>query len=112
MIGELGEQLEKFRGKSEWSTNHKSMEAACYEENLELEGWSKDSGWMSNSEMLGDLEGKVSEGSEGKVGQEVVEVDLGGSSGSGSESLEQSANVELLVGRDDVRNLMMMTKKG
>ena len=62
--------------------------------------------------MLRYLESEVLEGSEGKVGQEVVEVDSGGSSGSGSESLEQSANVELLVGGDDVRNSMMMTKKG
>ena len=65
MIGELGEQTEKFGGKSEWSTNHKSMEEACYKENLELEGQSKDSGWSSNLEMLGDLEGEVLEG---KVG--------------------------------------------
>ena len=67
-IGELGEQLEKFRGKSEWSTNHKSMEAACYEENLELVDQSEDSGRMSNSEMLGDLESEVLEGLEGEVG--------------------------------------------
>ena len=44
MVGELGEQREKFGGKSERSTNHKSMEEARYEENLELEGWSEDSG--------------------------------------------------------------------
>ena len=37
-IGELREQREKFRGKSERSTNHKSMEEACYKENLELRG--------------------------------------------------------------------------
>ena len=64
-IGELGEQTEKFGGKSERSTNHKSMEEARYKENLELEGQSKDSGWSSNLEMLGDLEGEVLEG---KVG--------------------------------------------
>ena len=62
--------------------------------------------------MLRDLEGEVSEGSEGKVGQEVIRVDLGGSSRSSSESLKQSANIESLVGRDDVRNSTMMTKKG
>ena len=56
MIRELREQREKFRGKSERSTNHKSMEEARYKENLELEGWSEDSGRMSSSEMLGDLE--------------------------------------------------------
>ena len=87
-IGELGEQLEKFRGKSKQSTNQKSMEEVCYKENLELEGRSKDSGWTSSSEMLGDLESEVLEGSEGKVGQEVIGVDSGGSSRSGSESLE------------------------
>ena len=37
-IGELREQREKFRGKSERSTNHKSMEEARYKENLELRG--------------------------------------------------------------------------
>ena len=64
------------------------MEEACYKENLELEGRSEDSGWTSSSEMLRDLESEVSEGSEGKVGQEVVGVDLGGGSGSSSESLK------------------------
>ena len=64
------------------------MEEVHYKENLELEDWSKDSGQMSSLEMVGDLEGKVSEGSEGEVGQEVIGVDLGGSSRSGSESLE------------------------
>ena len=59
------------------------MEEVYYEENLELEDWSKDSGQMSSSEMVRDLEG-----SEGEVGQEVIGVDLGGSSRSGSESLE------------------------
>ena len=44
MIRELREQTEKFRGKSERSTNHKSMEEVCYEENLELKDQSKDSG--------------------------------------------------------------------
>ena len=87
-IRELREQREKFGGKSKRSTNYKSMEEACYKENLELEGRSEDSGQMSSSEMLGDLESKVLEGSEGKVRQEVVRVDLGGGSGSGSESLE------------------------
>ena len=53
MIGELGEQLEKFGGKSEQSTNHKSMEEACYKENLELEGQSEDSGRTLSSEMMG-----------------------------------------------------------
>ena len=62
--------------------------------------------------MLGDLESKVSEGSEGEVRQEVVGVDSGGSSGSNSESLERSANIESLVGVDDVRDSMMMTKEG
>ena len=91
MIGELRElreQREKFRGKSEQSTNHKSMEEVRYKENLELEGWSKDSGWTSSSEMLGDLESEVLEGSEGKVGQEVIGVNSGGGSGSSSKSLE------------------------
>ena len=62
--------------------------------------------------MLGDLEGEVSEGLEGKVGQEVIGVDLGGGSGSSLESLKRLANVELLVGGDDMRNSTMMTKKG
>ena len=111
-IGELREQLEKFGGKSEQSTNHKSMEEACYKENLELEGQSKDSGQMLSLEMIGDLEGEVLEGSEGEVGQEVVRVNSGGSSRSGSESLDQSVNIELLIDRDDVGDLMMMTKEG
>ena len=85
------------------------MEEACYKENLELEGRSKDSGQMSSSEMLGDLESKVSEG---KIGQEVVGVDLGGSSGSGSESLKRSANVGSLIGGDDMRDSTVMTKEG
>ena len=38
--------------------------------------------------MLGDLEGEVSEGLEGEVRQEVIGVDSGGGSRSGSESLE------------------------
>ena len=59
MMGELREQLEKFRGKSEWSTNHKSMEEVCYEENLELDDRSKDSGWTLSLEMIRDLEGEV-----------------------------------------------------
>ena len=79
-IRELGEQTEKFRGKSKRSTNHKSVEEAHYKENLELEGQSEDSGWSSHSEMLRDLEGEVR--------QEVIGVDSGGSSGSGSESLK------------------------
>ena len=112
MIGELGEQPEKFGGKSERSTNHKSMEEVHYEENLELVGWSEDSGWSLSSEMLGDLEGKVLEGSKGEVKQEVVRVDLGDGSRSGSEPLERSVNIESLVGGDDMRNSMMMMKKG
>ena len=88
------------------------MEEARYEENLELEGWSEDSGWTSSSEMVRDLESEVLEGSEGEVGQEVIRADLGGGSGSSLESLKQSVNVELLVGGDDMRNSMMMTKKG
>ena len=87
-VGELRERREKFGGKSEQSTNHKSMEEACYKENLELEGWSEDSGQTSSLEMLRDLESKVSEGSEGEIVQEVVGVDSGGSSGSGLESLK------------------------
>ena len=43
------------------------MEEVHYKENLELEGWSEDSGWTSSSEMLGYLESEVLEGSEGKV---------------------------------------------
>ena len=100
---ELGEQTEKFGGKSKQSTNHKSMEV-CYEENLELVDRSEDSEWASSLEMLRDLEGEV--------GQEVVRVDSGGSSRSGLESLKQLANVELLVGGDDMKNSTMMTKKG
>ena len=88
------------------------MEEARYEENLELEGRSEDSGQTSSLEMLGDLESKVLEGSEREIGQEVIGIDSGGGSGSGSESLKQLANVELLIGGDDVRNLMVMTKKG
>ena len=87
------------------------MEEACYKENLELEGWSEDSGQTSSLEMLGDLESKVLEGSEGKIGQEVVGIDLGGSSGSGSESLKRSANVGSLIGGDDVGDWTMMTKE-
>ena len=64
------------------------MEEACYKENVELEGRSKDSGQTSSSEMLRDLESKVSEGSEGKVGQEVIGVASGGGSGSSLESLK------------------------
>ena len=64
------------------------MEEACYKENLELEGRSEDSGQTSSSEMLGDLESEVSEGSEGEVGQEVIRIDSGGGSGSDSKSLE------------------------
>ena len=67
-IGELGEQREKFGGKSEWSTNHKSMEEVRYKENLELVDWSKDSGWLSSLEMLEDLESEVLEGLEGEIG--------------------------------------------
>ena len=83
------------------------MEEAHYKENLELEDQSKDSGGTLSLEMVRD-----SEGSEGEVGQEVIGVDSGGSSRSGSESLERLANVELLVGRDDVRNSTMIMKKG
>ena len=64
------------------------MEEARYEENLELEGWSEDSGWTLSSEMVGDLESEVLEGSEGKIGQEVVGADSGGGSGGSSESLK------------------------
>ena len=60
--------------------------------------------------MVRDLEGEVSEGSEGEVRQEVIGVDSGGGSGSGLESLKQSVNVESLIGGDDVRDLMMMKK--
>ena len=88
------------------------MEEARYEENLELEGQSEDYGQMLSSEMLGDLESKVSEGSEGEIGQEVVGTDSGGSSGSSSESLKQLANVGSLIGGDDVGDSMMMTKEG
>ena len=38
--------------------------------------------------MVRDLEGEVSEGSEGEVRQEVIGVDSGGSSRSSSESLD------------------------
>ena len=112
MIRELGEQPEKFGGKSKQSTNHKSMEEVCYKENLELEDQSKDSGQTLSSEMIGDLEGEVSEVLEGEVRQEVIGVNSGGSSRSGSESLKQSVNVESLIDRDDVGNSMMMTKEG
>ena len=91
------------------------MEEAHYEENLELEGRSEGYGQTSSSEMLGDLESKVSEGSEGsegEIGQEVVGTDSGGGSGSGSESLKRSANVESLIGGDDVGDSMMVTKEG
>ena len=88
------------------------MEEARYEENLELEGRSEDYGQMSSSEMLGDLESKVSEGSEGEIRQEVVGIDSGGGSGSSSESLKQSANIGSLIGRDDVRDLTVMMKEG
>ena len=87
-MGELREQPEKFGGKSKWSTNHKSMEEARYKENLELEDQSEDSGWTSSLEMIGDSEGRVSEGLEGEVRQEVIRVNSGGSSRSSSESLE------------------------
>ena len=70
---ELREQMEKFGGKSEWSTNHKSMEEVCYKENLELGDQSKDSGQVSSLETVRD--------SEGEVGQEVVGISLGGGSG-------------------------------
>ena len=88
------------------------MEEACYKENLKLEGWSEDSGRTLNLEMLRDLESEVSEGSEGEIRQEVIEVDLGGSSGSGSESLKRSANVGSLIGGDDVGDSTMVTKEG
>ena len=103
---------EKFGGKSERSTNHKSMEEARYEENLELEGRSEGYGQMSSLEMLGDLESKVSEGSEGEIRQEVVGTDLGGSSGSCLESLKRSVNVGSLIGRDDVGDSTMVMKEG
>ena len=64
------------------------MEEVCYKENLELEDQSKDSGQTSSSEMIGDLEDKVSEGLEGKVRQEVVGVNSGGRFRSGSKSLD------------------------
>ena len=112
MVGELRERREKFRGKSEQSTNHKSMEEARYEENLELEGRSEDYGQTSSSEMLRDLESKVSEGLEGEIGQEVVRTDSGGGSGSDSESLKQLANVRSLIGGDDVGDSTVMTKEG
>ena len=88
------------------------MEEACYEENLELEGRSEDSGRMSSSEMLRDLESEVAEGLEGEIGQEVVGIDSGGGSGSGSEFLKRSANIGSLIGGDDVRDSMVMTKEG
>ena len=87
------------------------MEEARYEENLELEGRSKDYGQMSSLEMLGDLESQVLEGSEGEIRQEVVGTDSGGGSGSGSEFLKRSANVGSLIGGDDVGDLTMMTQE-
>ena len=72
--------MEKFGGKSEWSTNHKSMEEVCYKENLELGDQSKDSGQVSSLETVRD--------SEGEVGQEVVGISLGGGSGNGFKSLD------------------------
>ena len=104
MMGELREQSEKFRGKSKWSTNHKSMEEVCYKENLELGDQSKDSGWTSSSEMIRD--------SEGKVIQEVIGVGSGGGSRSSSEPLDQLANMELLIGGDDMGDSTIMTKEG
>ena len=80
------------------------MGEAHYEENLELVDQSEDSGWTLNSEMLGDLEGEV--------GQEVIRVDSGGGSRNSLESLEQLADIELLIDRDDMGNSMMMMKKG
>ena len=62
--------------------------AGSSKENLELEDQSEDSGWMSSLEMIGDSEGRVSEGLEGEVRQEVIRVNSGGSSRSSSESLE------------------------
>ena len=88
------------------------MEEARYEENLELEGRSEDYGQTSSSEMLGDLESKVSEGSEGEIRQEVVRADSGGGSGGGSESLKRSVNVGLLISGDDVGDSTMVTKEG
>ena len=64
------------------------MEEACYKENLELEDWGKDSEWTLSLEMIRDLEGKVLEGLEGEARQEVVGVNSGGGSRSGSESLD------------------------
>ena len=87
-VGERRERREKFGGKSERSTNHKSIEEVRYKENLELEGRSEDSGQTSSSEMLRDLESKVPEGLEGEIGQEVVGIDSGGGSGSGLEFLK------------------------
>ena len=87
------------------------MEEVRYEENLELEGQSEDYGQTLSSEMLGDLESKVLEGSEGEIGQEVVGTDSGGGSGSSSEFLKRSANVGSLIGGDDVGDSTMMTQE-
>ena len=86
MMRELGEQLEKFGGKSKWSTNHKSMEEAHYKENLELGDQSEDSGQSLNSETVRNSESEVSEGLEDKVGQEVIRINSGGGSRSSSVS--------------------------
>ena len=112
MMGELREQLEKFGGKSKQSTNHKFMEEVCYKENLELGIRTRASGGTLSSETVGDSEGKVLEGLEGEVRQEVIGVNSGGSSRSSSEPLDQSANVESLMSGDDVGDSMMMTKEG
>ena len=88
------------------------MEEAGYKENLELEGWSEDSGWTLSLEMLRDLESEVAEGLEGEIRQEVVGIDSGGGSGSSLEFLKRLANVGSLIGRDDVRNSTVMMKEG
>ena len=80
------------------------MEEVYYKENLELEDWSKDSGQMSSSEVVRDLEGKVR--------QEVVGVDSGDGSRSSFEPLDWLANMESLIGGDNVGDLTMMTKEG
>ena len=84
------------------------MEVVHYKENLELEGRSEDSGQTLSLEMVGNLESEVSEGLEGEIWQEVVRADSGG----GSESLKRLANVESLIGGDDVRDSTMITKDG
>ena len=56
------------------------MEEAYYKENLELGDWSRNSGQVSSSETIRD--------SEGEVGQEVVGIDSGGGSRSGSQPLD------------------------